>query len=93
MNQSSTPELNSSYVSQAAATPPQTSADDKSQLKGVLAEARNTRDVLVGFRSAVESGTYAGVHMMDVAKGMAFLEAILKQNNAHIHNLQERLDK
>jgi len=48
--------------------------------------------MLVGFRSAVESGSYHGAKMMDLAKGMAFLEAILSQNNNHIKNLQVKLD-
>lgn len=70
----------------------QVPSDLKAQSKALLAEARNTRDVLVDFRAAVESGTYAGTRMMAVAKGMAFLEAILHQNSAHIKNLQERSD-
>lgn len=67
--------------------------NDKQELKQVLTEARNNRDMLVSFRAAVESGTFHGSKMLDVAKGCAFLEAILKQNNAHIHSIQERLDK
>lgn len=61
--------------------------------KALLAEARATRDMIVGFRSAVESGRYDGAKMLDLAKGLAFIEAILKQNNAHIQSLQERLGK
>ena len=60
--------------------------------KALLSEARATRDVLVGFRSAVEAGTFHGSKMMDLAKGLAFLQAILQQNNAHIHAIQERID-
>jgi len=65
---------------------------EKAQVKSLLAEARNTRDMLVDFRAAVESGTYAGSRMLAVAKGYSFLEAILNQNQAHIKNLQERMD-
>jgi hypothetical protein len=72
-------------------TQPNQDVNETQQVKSMLAEARNTRDMLVGFRSAIEKGLYNGVNMMDLAKGMAFLEAILKQNNAHIHNLQDRL--
>ena len=57
--------------------------------KQLLAEARNTRDVLVGFRSAIESGSFDGNRMMDLAKGLAFLEAIINQNQAHIKRLQD----
>jgi hypothetical protein len=67
-------------------------SDDKKQLKSLLAEARGTRDMLVGFRAAVESGTFHGSKMYDVAKGLSFVDAILNQNQAHIKNLQERLD-
>lgn len=67
--------------------------NEAARVKALLAEARNTRDMLVGFRSAIESGSYNGNKMMDLAKGLAFLEAILGQNNAHIKNLQERLEK
>ncbi len=66
--------------------------EDKAAVKALLSEARNTRDVLVGFRAAVETGTYHGAKMLDLAKGLAFLDAILNQNQAHIRNLQERLD-
>ena len=72
--------------------PSQNETNEKQQVKALLAEARNTRDMLVGFRSAVESGSYHGAKMMDLAKGLAFLEAILGQNNAHIKNLQGKLD-
>jgi hypothetical protein len=63
----------------------------KDEIKGLLAEARQTREMLAAFVSAVETGTYSGGQMMSVAKGMAFLDAILRQNNKHIHDLQERL--
>lgn len=65
---------------------------EKAQLKGLLTEARNTRDMLVDFRSALEDGTFHGARMMAIARGMAFLEAILRQNSAHIKNLQDKLD-
>ena len=76
----------------ANSVPNQNETSEKQQAKALLAEARNTRDMLVGFRSAVESGSYHGAKMMDLAKGMAFLEAILSQNNNHIKNLQVKLD-
>lgn len=66
--------------------------EDPNQVKALLSEARNTRDMLVGFRAAVEAGTFHGSKMMDLAKGMAFMEAILKQNQAHLKNLQDRLE-
>lgn len=64
--------------------------DEKAQLKALLAEARNTKIVLEDFRSAVNTGTYNGHQMLAIAKGLAFLDAILNQNKAHISNLQER---
>ena len=66
---------------------PETSPEALSN-KQLLAEARQTRDVLVGFRSAIESGSYQGSKMFDLAKGLAFLEAIMNQNQAHIKRLQ-----
>lgn len=67
------------------------SVESKDQIKALLAEARNTREMLVGFASAVETGTYSGGKMIELAKGLSFLDAILRQNNAHIQNLQDRL--
>lgn len=90
MNQSSTPVSTTAEVDGNTKQEPST-GPSKADLKALLAEARNTRDMLVGFRSAVESGTYAGVKMLDLAKGQAFLEAILNQNQAHIKNIQNQL--
>lgn len=66
--------------------------DDTAQIKGLLSEARATRDVLVDFRAAIESGSYNGNRMLALAKGLSFLEAILNQNQTHIKNLQGRLE-
>lgn len=63
---------------------------EQTQLKALLAEARNTKIVLEDFEAAVMSGIYTGSRMLAVAKGLAFLDAILNQNKAHIKNLQER---
>ena len=64
---------------------------DKVQIESLLAEARNTKAMIEGFIGAVRGGTFDGGCMMDLAKGMAFLEAIKNQNTAHIKNLQERV--
>ncbi len=73
----------------------QTSSDTKkaevAQIKGLLAEARNTKEMLEDFQSSVLTGSYTGGQMLKIAKGLAFLDAILGQNKAHIKNLQERL--
>lgn len=66
-------------------------ASEKVELKAVLAEARNTREVLIAFKDACESGSYHGSKMLALAKGLAFVDAILNQNTAHIKNLQERI--
>jgi hypothetical protein len=74
----------------SAPTPDVPAVDEKAiSQKALLAEARATRDVLVDFRSAIESGSYNGHQMMKLAKGLAFLEAILAQNQAHIKRLSE----
>jgi len=66
-------------------------SEDKAQIKALLAEARNTKVMLEAFGGAVASGTFHGSKMLDLAKGLAFLDAILNQNKAHIDNLQQRL--
>lgn len=63
---------------------------EKEQVKKLLSEARSTKEVLMEFRGAIESGTYPGAKMMALAKGLAFLEAVINQNQAHISNLQGR---
>lgn len=70
----------------------QDSVSERAQVKAMLAEARNTREMLVNFEAAVSKGTFSGNQMLDLAKGLAFMDAILKQNSAHIANLQERLN-
>jgi len=72
---------------------PKTDAQaEREQVKALLAEARNTREMLVSFEAAINGGTFHGGKMLDIAKGMAFLNAILGQNSAHIDNLQKRLE-
>jgi len=86
--------VNAQQDSQASSQVPSADpkAEERKQIKGLLAEARNTREMLVAFEAAVNSGTYNGNKMLDLAKGLAFLNAILGQNSAHIANLQERLN-
>jgi hypothetical protein len=64
---------------------------EKAQLKGMLAEARATREMLLDFDTAIKNGTFQGHQMLAVAKGVAFLHAIVAQNKSHIDNLQERV--
>lgn len=78
-------------VSVTEVTPEQAAKAEKAQLKALLAEARNTREMLEDFNSAVLTGTYTGGQMLKIAKGLAFMDAILKQNKAHLENLQERI--
>ena len=95
MNASETPDLSQMAKNDKPATSPKGSTDVEHSLAAIkqnLADARNTRDVLVGFRAAVESGTYNGNKMLDLAKGLAFLSAILAQNNAQIHAIQEQIN-
>jgi len=89
--QSSTPVLTEAEKVSSPVTSPDVKAE-KAQLKAVLAEARNTREVLIDFKNAIERGQFDGISMMPLAKGQAFLDAILAQNQGHIKNLQERLD-
>ena len=76
---------------ESQATPQEPLVDDKVQVKALLAEARNTKEMLQDFQTAIHNGTYQGHQMLAVAKGVAFLGAILNQNKAHIDALQEKL--
>ena len=56
---------------------------EKAQLKALLAEARNTRQLMTDFKAAIHTaGSFPGHAMLPVAKGLAFLDAILEQNKA-----------
>lgn len=57
----------------------------------LLAEAKQTRDVLVGFAHAIDRGTYEGEECVNIAKGQAFLEALIKQNEGHIVEIEKRI--
>lgn len=85
-----TPEIRNDQTGEIARTIP-TKTDEKAEIQSLLAEARNTKAMIEGFIGAVRGGRFDGGAMMDLAKGMAFLQAIHKQNKAHIENLQERL--
>jgi len=78
---------------EASSVPSMAPLDEKAQLKQLLSEARNTKDVLDGFIGAIRGGRFDGGAMMSLAKGLAFLDAIRGQNIAHIKNLQERVEK
>ena len=66
---------------------------EKAQLKALLAEARNTRTLMTEFKAAIHNGgSFPGHAMLAIAKGLAFLDAILEQNRSHIKNLEERLE-
>ncbi len=64
----------------------------RKEAESLLNEARNTKAVLDGFAGAIRGGRFDGGAMLDLAKGLAFLDAIRQQNLAHIKNLQERLE-
>jgi len=69
------------------------SKEAKAQLKALLAEARNTRQLMTDFKAAIHNGgSFPGHAMLAIAKGLAFLDAILEQNRSHIKNLEERLE-
>ena len=80
-----------SAISPEVLNVPSEAKQEKAQIEALLAEARNTKAMIEGFIGAVRGGTFDGGAMMDLAKGMAFLDAIHNQNKAHIQNLQERL--
>jgi hypothetical protein len=65
--------------------------EDRKQVEALLAEARNTKSMLEHFKGAVSGGRFDGGSMLALAQGLAFVDAILNQNKAHIDNLQGRL--
>lgn len=82
-------DVTDSQINSAVSSPAR--SEEKANIKALLSEARNTREMLMSFVSAVETGAFSGGQMMNVAKGMAFLDALLRQNNKHISDLQERV--
>ena len=90
MSESSMPESVTQSANGNPETSPPSSTAERETVKKLLGEARSTREVLVSFRSAIEAGTFPGAQMMNIAKGIAFLEAVINQNQAHISNLQGR---
>jgi|WetSurMetagenome_2_1015567.scaffolds.fasta_scaffold153635_1 hypothetical protein len=69
-------------------SPAEPSIGPSPELSAALTEAKNTRDVLIGFRNAVSDGNFAGEDAMSIAKGLAFLDAIIAQNQAHVAALE-----
>lgn len=59
--------------------------------KQMLAEARQTRELLVAFDAAIQKGTFEGHSMLAIARGLAFLNVLLDQNKGHIKTLQDRV--
>ena len=70
-------------------SPAEPSTGPSPELSAARTEAKNTREVLLGFRNAVSDGTFAGKNAMAIAKGLAFLDAIIAQNQAHVTALEE----
>lgn len=66
-------------------------AKDRETIKALLAEARNTKEVLEDFQIEIQNGTFKGHAMITLAKGLSFLGAVIAQNKAHVDNLQARL--
>lgn len=74
--------------SPAASTAPNT--PESGQVKRLIAEARATRELILAFQAAVQAGSYPGAKVVALAKGLAFLEAIAQQNQAHLATLQSK---
>jgi len=93
-NQATTDVKPESQVLAAPSNVPSNEAKaEKAQLKALLAEARNTRQLMTDFKAAIHNGgSFPGHAMLAIAKGIAFLDAILEQNRSHIKNLEERLE-
>lgn len=74
-------------------TPIQSPEAPSPELSAQLAEAKATRDVLVRFADAIKDGEFRGADAMNIAKGLAFLDAIILQNQAHVEALEAKVAK
>jgi hypothetical protein len=57
--------------------------------KQQLLDATNTRDVIFEFRDAILNATFDGRRVTSIAKGIAFLDAVLAQTQAVIAGLRK----
>lgn len=65
----------------------------KQELQGMLAQARNVREMLTNFKAACEGATVSGHVVVRMAIGLQWLESMLRQNKADIDNLQAKLEQ
>ncbi len=61
-------------------------------LRGMLANARNTKQMLEDFLAAIQGATVSGHVVYRLAIGIQFLETLLKQSKADIERLQKVAD-
>jgi hypothetical protein len=64
----------------------------KAELTGLLANARNVKEMLENFKAACEGATVSGHVAVRFAIGIQWLESMMRQNKADIQNLQNKLD-
>jgi hypothetical protein len=60
----------------------------KQELKQMLAQTRQTREMLTDFQVAIQNGSYNGHQSTAIAIGLQFLASMLKQNKNDIERLQ-----
>jgi hypothetical protein len=85
-------ESSSTAVSPPSGTSPQASAA-KAELEGMLAQARNVKEMLENFKIACEGSTVSGHVVVRMAIGLQWLESMLRQNKQDIKNLQDKLEQ
>ena len=67
--------------------------DNTAELKGMLAQARNVREMLENFKAACEGSTVSGHVAVRMAIGLQWLDSMLRQNKTDIQNLQTKLEQ
>lgn len=69
-----------------------TTSDNTQELKRLLSQARNVKEMLENFKSACEGATVSGHVAVRFAIGIQWIESMLRQNKQDIENLQAKLN-
>lgn len=86
--------MESSNIQEAEMIKPEESqaASKKSELTGLLAQARNVKEMLENFKAACEGSTVSGHVAVRMAIGLQWLDSMLRQNKSDIDALQDKLE-
>ena len=81
-------------TSATAVSEPEGTADSPkhSEIKALLAQARNVKEMIENFKAACEGATVSGHVAVRFAIGIQWLESMLRQNKSDIERLQGELN-